>query len=482
VTRLLLGTAVVAAASATAPPSSVAQAPRRPTVDDAAGSPDDDDDTNATESAHADAGTETAAPERPRKRPAPDLDGRPPADPSPGEKLLVVPRTLLFPVHLLFEYALRRPLGLLLTEMERNGLGAIFDFLLFDDQRAGIVPVVLVDFDFQPSGGLHYFHNELGSPRNAIQLWASTGGRQWWRVTVQDRLYLDAGEKRRLRFTFDAWRRPDYLFHGLGAASQVRDLSRYQRTFANGTVAFRLGLWRSSSLEWQVTAGFNRFADGDFRGERTIREAVAQGRFPLPPGFASGYTAVRHTLRLTADSRRPWPAPGSGGVASVWGTQAFDAEDLDRRWVRWGALGAAFHDFGGRRVVGAALQAEQVVPTGPADVPFTELVYLGVSPVFLGGFPPGRLIGGTAMAGSLRYSYPIWPLLDASVTASVGNVFGDAWSGLAPDQLRTSFGIGVMTSDNPDQAFTFQVAVGTKTFAEGAGFDSLRLYVGVSRL
>lgn len=435
------------------------------------------------ESAPTPEAVEPAATERSRlvrKRPVPDLDRRAPPEAPPGEAALWVPRALLFPLHVLFEYVLRRPLGLALTESERVGLGAVFDFLLFDDQQAGIVPIVLFDFDFQPSGGLHFFHNALGSDDHALAVWASTGGRRWFRGTIKDRWRLP--HDRRLELVFDSWRRPDHLFYGFGPETPSSNRARYQRTFVDFEVRLRQGLWRSSSLTWTTRVGHNRFDDTDFGESPSVPEAVAAGVFPAPPGFARGYTVVENRLHASFDSRRPWPSEGGGVLVDGFVAHAFDAERFGANWVRFGGTLAGFHDLGGRRVLGAALHTRQARAVAGGDVPFTEVPRLGASPVLLGGFLPGRLHGQSMAVLALQYSYPVWVLADAALHVSVGNVFGEGYAGFAPERLRMSFGLGLKTNDNPDQAFTFQVAVGTETFGQGTRFDSLRLYLGLSQL
>ena len=91
-------------------------------------------------------------PEQPTiaRRELPDYDGRDEPGASAGEVMLWFPRILFFPVHLIFEYLIRQPLGWLLTTAEReNWTALLIDFFTFEERRAGLVPTAFFDFGFQ---------------------------------------------------------------------------------------------------------------------------------------------------------------------------------------------------------------------------------------------------------------------------------------------------------------------------------------------
>src|SRR5262245_25300204 len=93
----------------------------------------------------------------PPKRQLPDYDGRGGAPTSPGRKALWLPRVLLSPLYFVSEYVVRRPLGYAITAAERAELpAALYDFFAFGpDHKAGVVPIALLDFGFEPSVGLY---------------------------------------------------------------------------------------------------------------------------------------------------------------------------------------------------------------------------------------------------------------------------------------------------------------------------------------
>ncbi len=117
------------------------------------------------------------------KRAVPDYDGRAEAPATAGEVLLWVPRTLLSPAYLASEFLLRRPLGLLVTEMERAGL---LDGV-FADSDFAVLPTFVVDFGFRASGGVYVSWDDAGFEGHEFRLRAAWGGPGWWRVTFKER-------------------------------------------------------------------------------------------------------------------------------------------------------------------------------------------------------------------------------------------------------------------------------------------------------
>ena len=113
----------------------------------------------------------------PEKRALPDYDGRGRPQ-TPGQKALWVPRVLLSPLYFVSEYLVRRPLGYAITAAEKAELpGALYDFFAFGpDHKAGIVPITLLDFGFEPSVGLYAFWDDAGFQGHDLRLRGSTWG------------------------------------------------------------------------------------------------------------------------------------------------------------------------------------------------------------------------------------------------------------------------------------------------------------------
>src|SRR4051812_10600010 len=125
----------------------------------------------------------TASAESEPHRALPDYDGRAGQGhpTTPGQGLLWVPRVLLFPVYLVTEYVVRRPLGFAITAAERAELpAALYDIFAFGpDHKAGIVPIAFVDFGFYPSIGLYAFWDDAGFKGHQLRLRGSTSGSRW---------------------------------------------------------------------------------------------------------------------------------------------------------------------------------------------------------------------------------------------------------------------------------------------------------------
>src|SRR6185436_11328739 len=117
-----------------------------------------------------------------------DYDGREPAGASAGDVALWVPRIVLFPVWLVSEFVIRRPLGWLIVNAEKNQWPTlILDFFTFGEERTGgVFPTALIDFGFRPSVGVYAFWNEMIAKENSVRLHAAYGGSDWYTLRVAD--------------------------------------------------------------------------------------------------------------------------------------------------------------------------------------------------------------------------------------------------------------------------------------------------------
>src|SRR5215470_800720 len=76
-----------------------------------------------------------------KKRPVPDYDGRGDEPTTAGDVLLYVPRIVLFPLYLVSEYGVRRPMEWLVINAERGQWPSlILDFFTFEDRKIGVFP------------------------------------------------------------------------------------------------------------------------------------------------------------------------------------------------------------------------------------------------------------------------------------------------------------------------------------------------------
>jgi hypothetical protein len=417
------------------------------------------------------------------RRAVPDYEGRPPPAPSAGDVALWVPRVLFSPVYFTSEFLIRRPLGALISAAERaNVPSVLYDFFAFGpDHKAGFVPLAFVDFGFNPSVGLYLFWDDAFFKGDDLRLHVSTWGPDWLGGSFTQRVHLRGSTT--VALAAAVVRRPDHVFYGIGPSTLQSAESRYGEDSADGTVTLNVPLWRSSRVETAVGFGAARFYDGHFAHDPTVTQQVLGGVFALPSGFASGYAAQTSRVLVALDSRRPYPAAGSGVRLEAQGRLGSDvAESPASGWLQADAAAAGYVDIGGhRRVVSLAVETSFADPLGARAVPFTELASLGGDHAPMPGFYPGRLVDRSAAAATLRYRWPIGPWLSGSMEAALGNVFGEHLEDFDPKLLRLSAALGLASDSSPDNAIHFLIGFGTETFDHGGQVDSFRLAFGTSR-
>jgi hypothetical protein len=430
----------------------------------------------------------------PPKRQLPDYDGRGGPPESPGRKALWVPRVLLSPLYFVSEYVVRRPLGYAITAAEKAEVpAALYDFFAFGpDHKAGIVPIALVDFGFEPSVGLYAFWDDAGMTGHDLRLRGSTWGKHWLSGTAIERFQF--GDRLELGWTVTATRRPDLAFYGLGPDTRESGLMRYTGKSVDARVESRLGVWSSSWLEASFGYRGNSFGHSDYdaseRGspdyQESVDEAVKRGRIPAPPGFETGYRAPTARVRLVLDSRpAPRNEPGVEPASATGLRLELDADQgvdlkssVSSGWLRYGGTVGGFVDLGDSgRVVSLSVSALLSDPLGERPVPFTELTTLGGTNL-MPGYRLGRLYDRSAMVATLRYSWPVWIWLKGSLQLAAGNVFGEHWSGFRVERNRLSGAIGIESNSSRDSIFQALIGFGTETFESGAKVDSLRILVG----
>ncbi|WP_437543523.1 BamA/TamA family outer membrane protein [Sorangium sp. So ce367] len=413
------------------------------------------------------------------KRPVPDYDGRPDEATSAGDALLWVPRVVFFPAYLASEYLVRRPLGVLTVAAEQGEwIKELKDIFTFGpNNNIGVVPTALLDFGFRASVGVYFFYDDLFVPGNELRVHAATGGVDWWRLTVADRIPL--GGRAHLKLRGEADIRPDWLFSGIGPSSLERDRARYRARSVEGTATLHADFGAFSFVE--AITGAKTVDFHDICCEPTVGFRVARGRYPMPASYDTGYTAYRIGGRAGLDSRLPRPARGHGVRLELSGEHAVDLErPLESRWLRYGGSLGGFVDLTGHdRIVSLVLSAAFADPLGVAEVPFTELAELG-GDAPMRGFREGRLRGRSAAAATLEYRYPVWAFVDGTAQVAAGNVFGEHLRDFDLDLLRMSFVLGLRTSGERDHSIDVLIGSATETFEQGAGLQELRFMVGAT--
>ncbi len=429
------------------------------------------------------------------KRKLPDYRGRDPDPTTPGDVALWVPRIVVAPVYLVFDYGLRRPIGAGISAAERSNLPeTLYNFFFFGpDHKAGFAPIAFFDLGSRASVGLYTFWDDAFFTGHDLSLRGSFGGTDWLAGAFQDRVNLRNGDFVRLRLI--GVRRPDHAFFGIGPDSLQSNRSRYGEDRLESTLTASFPFGRSSIVETTLGVRSIDTHDGHFGGDPGLAARAAAGAFPAPFGFDSGYTALTARIFGALDTREPLPAPGSGFRLELEGEHAADVRRPSGgdEWVRYGAKAGAFLDLNGRnRVLSLTVAGLFADPLEHHPIPFTELVSVpardpwmnddgmasGTGP--MQGFFPGRLLDRSAAVATLRYTWPIWVWLDGSIQAATGNVFGEHLDNFELSRLRLSGAVGVQSFSTRADAFQLLFGVGTETFERGTKVDSVRLTVGVN--
>jgi hypothetical protein len=431
-----------------------------------------------------------AAPTPSPKRSLPDYDGRGPPPTTAGAAALWVPRVLLAPLYLPTEYLIRRPLGAAISAAERANLpNILYDFFAFGpDHKAGVVPVAFLDFGLYPSVGVYAFWDDAFFKGDSLRAHASFWTEDWLAASLVQRILFQGKDSMQLKLL--GVRRPDHVFYGTGPSTLESAQSRYGEDRLDGEVLFDLPMWRSSKVALGLGVRSATFRNGHYGHDPGILENVAAGVFPLPDGFAQGYTAEYNDVFVALDSRRPYPDDGSGVRVEAQAEQGNNfRQSPGSEWIHTSAGAGGFWDVNGyRRVLSLSALAMFSDPLGRQPVPFTELVTLGgdiaapgAFPAPMSGFLPGRMVDRSGAVATLRYKWPIGPWIDGSLKAEVGNVFGEHLQGFETKLLRFSGSFGIESDSSVDSSFEFLFGFGTETFEHGAQIDSVRLAIGVTR-
>jgi hypothetical protein len=430
------------------------------------------------------------APSPSPERPLPNYDGRGPAPTTPGEGALWVPRVLLSPLYLTTEWLIRRPLGAAISAAERADLpNTLYNFFAFGpDHKAGFAPIAFVDFGFNPSVGVYGFWDDAFFKGDDLRVHASFWTDDWIGASLVQRIRFHGKDSFQLKLV--GVRRPDHVFYGTGPGTLESAQSRYGEDKLDFGVLFDFAWWRASKIDAGVGVRSVSFRDGRYGHDSGILESVQAGVFPLPDGFSRGYTAEYNDLLVALDSRRPYPAEGSGVRLEAQAEQGNDVREAQASgWIHTAAGAGGFWDVDGyRRVLSLSATAMFSDPIGPRPVPFTELVTVGgdvpspgAFPAPMPGFFPGRLVDRSAAVATLRYKWPIGPWIAGSLQGAVGNVFSEHLQGFETKLLRFSGAFGIETDSSPDSSFELILGFGTETFEHGAQVDSLRLAIGITR-
>ncbi len=425
----------------------------------------------------------------PREKPYLGIERKP----TFGRVVAWVPRIILFPLYVVTDFVVRRPIGFVLTNIEEHHvIERVKGATTFGDSEGpgsngGVVPRLRFDRRLRPAIGLEFYLVDALAAGNDWHVGADTDFRQNASADVGTKLRL---KNDRLVFGTEGsfLRQADNVFHGMGAAVDEADETRFvSREFA-------AGIWSSYTPVYPGLAGRLRgsVSDHDFdcspaedldicgddhqAGTDDDRYDITQPT--AVPYFLEGYQLLTIDAAIAGDTRTFSPRSGTGVRAEVFsrfGQGIVGADDL--RFVTLGSEIAGYINLYQGRVIGLKVRGEVAEPAGTSQIPFTELSTLGGNQT-MRGFLEGRFRGRSTFATTLEYRYPIWSFVDGTVFAEAGNAFGVGFEGLAPGALQGSFGTGFRSAEGSDLGFDLLVAVGTTRFDEDLAVEHARLTLG----
>lgn len=384
---------------------------------------------------------------------APDYDGRRDEGASAA---LWIPRLLVAPLYLVWEYLVRVPIGAAVVAIEKSDTFArvVHAGTFGSKKTAGIAPTFLLDTEMLPAVGAYVWWDDALVRGNHVRIRAATWGAPLVLASLVDRYELD--ERSSVSLTASFARRRDNVFYGLGPEAPEDARRRYRSRVVDVGAAFERELGGGLHLATRVG----------------LRDVGFDDRVP-----ARGYTLGYERGTLAFDTRaRGLHATGLRLEAN--GEGAFASER--RSWFAYGGSARAFWDVGGSaRVLSLAGTVAMVDPIADGTIPFTELATLG-GYERMRGFLPGRMLGRSAASVTLAYQWPVWSFLDGEIEAATGNVFGARLRDFDAGKLRFSGAVGLRTLAVPESELELLVGFGTETFASGMGLESVRCVLGAT--
>jgi hypothetical protein len=417
--------------------------------------------------------------ERDEHRGVPNYDGRPEPGPDGVDIALWIPRIIFSPVYLVAEYVIRRPLDWMFTELERiHAFTWLLDLFTFGpNHEAGILPTAFWDFGFRPSIGLYGYWNGFLSRHNRIQISAATGGPDWWLFNVSDTFVPSSFTL--FRVNFNAIERPDQIFGGIGWNATQNVRSRYLLKQLDASIVAGIRPWRRTAVDYELG-----FRTASFAPNAIFNDPGVGERGQVPPGFTTGYNAVRAGVSAVIDTHELQELATGGiiGRAFVTHNAGFGGLPTLSRWLTWGGTLMLSTDFLGHGRVLSIRGDTSFITIFDEDnpqvvVPFTELIDAGGNGP-LRAFWPGWIRGYSMAALSLIYVWPVWAFLDAHLRVTVGNAFGQYLQDFQFDRLRMSFDVGMEPRFGGQHPFELLFGVGTQTFSAGTEVTTIRIAIG----
>lgn len=399
------------------------------------------------------------------RRPRPRYGGNPAPPATLAEVLVWLPRGLLFPLYLLSEYLIRRPLVALLTLGEKYYVLEWLQWLfLWQNNNAGLVPTAFLDFGLNPSVGFWFFYNDLFGARERTTLSGAFWGEKWVSTRLTQRFFFFEGEATYFELSGGFLTRPDQPYYGIGRATEQADELFYRPVIGSAKLRFSGAFSQLNRLSSEL-----EYRHASFRGgqrpsvARLLDEDASTGELGrIIPGFGDyNLLSVRAQLDLDTRHADPLLTPGTGARLELFGSFNVDPAEPELSFFTWGYTAGLFWDFSGyHHVIAVRLYMAFLEALGGQTVPFYELPALG-GPQLMRGFFERRFIGESVLDLTLEYRYPVWAILDGTVFVGLGNAFDGHLADFAFDDLFLNWGFGLRSSTDRYTSFEILLAFGT---------------------
>jgi hypothetical protein len=397
---------------------------------------------------------------------------------TPRDRALFVPRLVLAPIRLVIDgVAYQARMGMEF-EQRHHVMQRLTDALTSEDGLIGVRPVISWALSFQPSAGLHFFHDRLLGPGTAFNLTFTTGGPEIIFAHAHLRPTPARGPvQARFDVVFD--RRNDRIYSGISGETPELGIARYASDMVDvrSDVALQAAWWLRFDLGGGF--GFRRFGPGTARsGDRPINELycprVGTGRCingfvseALVPGFNEGTQFLRTSVGLHLDTRDNGASATSGLLVDARADYSHGLGFDPSSYLRLrGAAAVPINLWQNSRVLVLRGLVAWTTPLNDEIVPFTELTTLG-GPDLLPGFRWDRFRGYTALVASAEYRWPIWMWADGMIFGDWGGTFGRDFHDIAASRMHGDIGVGLRMHSTKRFFVRLQVAYG---FGEGFQF------------
>jgi hypothetical protein len=359
-----------------------------------------------------------------------------------GESLIWVPRVVFFPVHLVTEYILRKPMVWTITKIEEHYVIERFvDFLTFFDGDLTLFPRIFLDFGVRPSVGLTLQWQGFIHEDTNLDMGFSFWGDDWIAVGAASTTKVFADDSGRFSMSASFQRRPDLPFFGYGADTEPIERNVKVRS-AQGQTFLRAFLAGLNRVSLRLAAKNTRFFSGE-GDENPITFSEFEDDADIYTFEA--YNWLESELFFEIDTRDPETefAAGSGFRTELQLSFGFDPGEVDKRNMKYGAELAAFWDISSLHHILAIQAWFQIMERmGGGPLPITELVSMG-GPEHMRAFLQNRFLGDSAYEISIRYTWPVWILFDFELFASLGNAFPGRFEGFTWERSYLGWGFGL---------------------------------------